>query len=161
MSYETLDVGCGTRPKGDVNIDLYSKNLQQCGTLWDPKKVKTFIIADAEVLPFQNKVFKKIYAIHVIEHLKNPFQALNEWKRVGKVIIIQTPSAYDPDRTKTHIYTWNKFTLENLLELVFKNVEVSYTSARLQLYGRLHRYIPLLQFIINRFPKEIKAICWD
>jgi len=158
--FETLDVGCGATPRGDVNIDLFPNNKEQSILPYDPKRIKNFIKADAENLPFRDKTFKKVYAIHVLEHLKNPFKALNEWKRVAKIILIRLPSAYDPDKTKTHLYTWNISTLENLLYLVFSDVNVHYTRKRIKVHGRLSKYIPLLQLLTKRFPKEIEAICW-
>ena len=39
----TLDVGCGDKPKGDVNIDLFFYG-----------KWNNFVIAEAHCLPFKN-----------------------------------------------------------------------------------------------------------
>lgn len=160
-SFETLDVGCGNNPRGDVNVDCFPNRRDQCVIGWDTKKVRNFVLADCEYLPFQDAVFKKIFAIHVLEHLKNPPQALKEWKRVGEIVVIRVPSAYDLDQTKTHIYTWNQATLTNLLDKIFENVRVFYTSKRIHFRGRLTKYIPFLRLLVNRFPAEIRAVCWS
>ena len=158
---ETLNVGCGATTIGDVNIDLFPNRREQCVTPWNPKNIENFVLADAENLPFQTNIFKKIYAIHILEHLNNPLKALREWKRVGKVITIKVPSAYDIDQTRSHFYTWNPSTLRNLLETIFKNVQISYTSGRIKFHGKLTKHLPLLQLITNRFPREIEAVCWN
>lgn len=70
---KVLDVGCGDRPAGDVNLDLsfYGK--------W-----KNFTIAEAHHLPFKNGVFKKVYSKHSLEHLENPLEFFKEAKRILK-----------------------------------------------------------------------------
>lgn len=158
---ETLNVGCGAKAIGDVNIDLFPNQREQSVTPWNPKDIENFVLADAENLPFQTKVFKLIYAFHILEHINNPLKALREWKRVGKVVKIKVPSAYDIDQTRTHFYTWNPLTLKNLLQNIFKNVQISYTSGRIKFHGRLTKHLPLLQLITNRFPTEIEATCWN
>lgn len=155
---KVLDVGCGARPKGDVNVDLYPNNKQQCKESYNPKRIRNFVIADAENLPFKTKCFLKVYAIHVCEHLKNPFKALHEFNRVGKIIYIRVPSPYDPHLSKAHLYTWDCVTLRNLLTKVFRNVKISYASRAIRFHGKA---IPLLRLLTNRYPQEIKAICWD
>ena len=70
---KVLDVGCGDRPKGDVNLDLFYYG-----------KWKNFIIAEAHHLPFKDKVFTKVYSKHCLEHLENPLKFFQEAKRVLK-----------------------------------------------------------------------------
>lgn len=158
MSFKTLDVGCGANPIGDVNIDAYHNRKEQSLNSCNLKNINNFIFADAEKLPFRADIFDRLYASHVLEHIRNPLDALKEWKRVAKVTIILVPSAYDLDRTRTHIFTWSASTLENLLREVFNEVRVSYTPQRIRL-GKIGRYLPFLYLITNRFPREIKAIC--
>lgn len=79
-----LDVGCGASPKGDVNVDLHFKYPCQNG------KIRMDICADAHYLPFRNRVFSKVIAFEVLEHLKNPYGALLEFKRVAKHEILLT-----------------------------------------------------------------------
>jgi len=156
--FKVLDIGCGARAKGDVNIDLYPNDRKQCKQTWNPKKIRNFVLADAEHLPFKDKTFITIYVVHVCEHLKNPFKALQEFNRVGKIIHIRVPSPYDPHISRTHLFTWDYNTFRNLLEQVFKNVRICYISRAVRFHGKA---IPLLRLLTNRYPQEIRAICWD
>lgn len=70
---KVLDVGCGDRPKGDVNLDLFFYG-----------KWKNFIIAEAHHLPFKNGAFNKVYTKHCLEHLENPLKFFKESKRILK-----------------------------------------------------------------------------
>jgi ubiquinone/menaquinone biosynthesis C-methylase UbiE len=151
-----LDVGCDSHPKGHVNIDVNR-------TITKQKHIPNFILADAQNLPFRDKCFSLIYSSHVIEHLPNPLQALREWKRVAGSVEIYTPSAFDLDQTKDHIYTWNLFTFKNILSIVFKNVTVGNTSAPTVLHGRLGKYLPILNLMLAKlgFRRELKAFCSD
>lgn len=66
-----LDVGCGDRPKGDVNLDLFYYG-----------KWKNFIMGEAHHLPFKNGVFQKVYSKNCVEHLEDPLKFFQEAKRV-------------------------------------------------------------------------------
>jgi len=66
-----LDVGCGDRPTGNVNLDLFFYG-----------KWKNFIIGEAQHLPFKNEVFDKVYSKNCLEHLENPLEFFNEANRV-------------------------------------------------------------------------------
>lgn len=70
---DILDVGCGDRPAGDVNLDRFFYG-----------KWKNFIIGEAHHLPFKNNVFEKAYSKHCLEHLENPLKFFKEAKRVLK-----------------------------------------------------------------------------
>jgi ubiquinone/menaquinone biosynthesis C-methylase UbiE len=68
---QTLDVGCGDRPAGNVNLDRFYYG-----------KGENFVIAEAHYLPFKNGSFDKIYAKHCLEHFDNPFKFFKEAKRL-------------------------------------------------------------------------------
>lgn len=70
-----LDVGCGTKPTGDVNIDYAYRTAQN------------FIRCDAHNLPFKSKVFKNSRCLTVLEHLNKPHDALKELFRVTNGVI--------------------------------------------------------------------------
>lgn len=72
MSTTILDIGVGNRPRGDVNLDVWSNPL--CN-----------IIGDVHLLPFRNGVFSKILCSQVLEHLDDPHFALSEIKRTLRV----------------------------------------------------------------------------
>lgn len=70
---KVLDVGCGDRPTGNVNLDLFFYG-----------KCKNFVIGEAQHLPFKNQVFEKVYSKHCLEHLENPLRFFEEAERVLK-----------------------------------------------------------------------------
>lgn len=68
---KTLDVGCGDRGKGNVNLDAV--RTKDCN-----------IIGDACFLPFRHNCFDNLIAQMVLEHLADPSQGLYEFMRVLK-----------------------------------------------------------------------------
>jgi predicted SAM-dependent methyltransferase len=79
----SLDVGCGTRKRGKVNVDI------------NPE-VKPDVVCDARFLPFKNKTFEKVYAFNVLEHIKEYPQALSEICRVcNRKVIIRFDKIYN------------------------------------------------------------------
>jgi len=124
-----LDVGCGTLNRNFpilksnvINIDIQKTNFN---------KEFLDILCDAQYLPFRNEMFEIVYASHVMEHVFNPIQFLNELKRVSKrKVIIKVPRLtrkFDYYESHGHIFTWSKISLEHLLLLVFNNVEIYYS----------------------------------
>ena len=81
-----LDVGCGNFPRGDVNIDLRGAGSVHrfCRDKIRVKAIKNFVRADAEHLPFRNKIFPESISSHSIEHVKNPVRMISEMKRVTR-----------------------------------------------------------------------------
>lgn len=93
-----LDVGCGSRPKGDVNVDFFRGgwNKQEAdqdrGEFVNPKDIPNYVVASAEYLPFNRGVFDVAYSSHTIEHVPNPFQMLSELARVSRrKVIVKCP----------------------------------------------------------------------
>jgi len=90
-----LDVGCGLRPHGHVNVDIYRRKNPEINSQKiidvDVHKITNFVLASGEKLPFRNESFNEVYCSHVIEHVKNPYRLLSEIRRVcekdGKIII--------------------------------------------------------------------------
>lgn len=134
-----------------MNIDAYPNSLEQHRRHWNPKNVKNFIWADAHYLPFKKKVFRKTILIHVLEHLHSPIEVLKEINRISQEVLILTPSEFDIGKTTTHIYTWNPFTLENLLKLVFLNVDTGYTDLTriLSPTAKMARAFPFLNGLLS------------
>lgn len=92
-----LDVGCGTQPKGDVNVDLFLgfTGHRQPPTVIDPHKIVNFVKADALHLPFRDGGFHTVYSSHTIEHVSNPVQFLRECIRVAKrKVVLKLPHRY-------------------------------------------------------------------
>ena len=86
-----LDVGCGDRPQGTVNVDLAlsSEELYFEERRINPKQIPNFVKADAHYLPFKTACFQKVFCIHTLEHLSKPVIAIKEMLRVanGKCMI--------------------------------------------------------------------------
>jgi len=88
-----LDVGCGASPIGDVNCDLL---LKHSDLLWDQKPDRriNFVRVDVRYLPFRSRSFEVVHCSHVLEHLKDPLEALRELKRVScNIVIVILPFA--------------------------------------------------------------------
>ncbi|MCJ7425171.1 class I SAM-dependent methyltransferase [Candidatus Bathyarchaeota archaeon] len=61
---ETLDVGCGKRKQGTVNIDL-------------DRRVRPDIVCDMLFLPFRREAFSRIILTFVVEHTIKPRQLMS------------------------------------------------------------------------------------
>ena len=148
-----LDIGCGATPRGEINIDPFPFDRKQCWKKRDPKTIPKFIFADAEALPFRDKIFDTALCIHTLEHLKYPLKALKEMNRtVKKKIIIKVPSQFNINKTETHLYTWNPETLKNLLNTTFKNVQTDYAS-KINFLNKNYIIIKFLPFLNSFLPK--------
>jgi len=88
-----LDVGCGTcilfeniydEDKIFVGVDISEKILREGWKKFRDKTNLFLVSADAEHLPFRDKVFDTIFAITLIQNLPNPIISLKEIKRVSK-----------------------------------------------------------------------------
>jgi ubiquinone/menaquinone biosynthesis C-methylase UbiE len=92
-SRKILDVGCGTcilfenvydEGKIFVGLDISEKILREGWRKFRDKTNLFLVLADAEHLPFRDKVFDTIFAITLIQNLPNPIRSLKEIKRVSK-----------------------------------------------------------------------------
>jgi len=88
METRSLNVGCGSDPWGDVRVDVAFEFIAgPC----NPN-----VLADAHFLPFKDNSFDIVKCSHVLEHLKNPFRALDEMVRVARnEIILRFPTEWD------------------------------------------------------------------
>jgi hypothetical protein len=96
--FGTLDVGCGAKPKGDVNIDFFrgGQNPQAGdqirGEFMTPRKIRNFIVADAMHLPIKSKGFEVVLSSHTIEHVQEPLLMLREMCRAAnKQVAVRFP----------------------------------------------------------------------
>jgi hypothetical protein len=91
----TLDVGCGLRKLGRINVDVN-------------REVEPNIVCSVNNLPFRDNLFSKVFCYHVLEHrgVKPPI-AINELLRVSKNLVeIQIPHWLGPTakaRNKDHV----------------------------------------------------------
>ena len=145
----SLDVGCGSRPKGDVNIDRLDKDsdplkynlLQKQNFVVNNDKIQNFVRADARYLPFQDKVFDKSYCFHLMEHISEDQIVYEELKRVSsREIEIRVPLGIWEDlfniifwykhlaswRKIHHLRSYSKKMFTNSLLNTFDDFTVSY-----------------------------------
>lgn len=130
-----LDVGCGL---GELLFVLKNKGYYVEGCDIDViciKNAKNIVskvkFADVQYLTkyYPINSFDLITCLHVLEHLQSPYQALLEIKEVTrKYALFAVPNAryITFEERETHLYSWNKTTLKNLLQNVgFKIVILS------------------------------------
>lgn len=80
---DTLNVGCGEDEWGDIRLDI-------------KRQFSPTIVADAHNLPFRKNSFKIAKASHILEHLSNPNEAMNELLNVTtEKLIIAFPTEKD------------------------------------------------------------------
>lgn len=109
-----LDVGCGHKPEGDVNVDLHpeptghrSFDQRFVGKALNTKKILNFVQVDGNFLPFSDNIFDEVYSSHTIEHNATPFRFLSELVRVSKnKIKVICPHRYSK-RRPLHISVLN------------------------------------------------------
>lgn len=165
-----LDVGCGKIGKGDVNIDLFVGETPHSDVDFiKPKKIKNFIKADAFYLPFRDNSFSLVHASHVLEHLPEPLKALSEFKRVSnEVVVIKVPHAnfYRGEEFREHIFSWNRYSLKNLVQKCFTHVKIETTWREESIskcgLNPLKRKLLTLKFMVFSLfwgRNELTAIC--
>lgn len=93
-----LDVGCGTKPRGDVNVDFFGGDInlqvgnQIQGDHMFAQKIRSFVMADATHIPFKNESFNVVFSSHAIEHVAEPFAMFRELCRVARrKVIVRCP----------------------------------------------------------------------
>lgn len=103
----TLDVGCGSTPRGTVNVDLLVKGGDP--HVFDVHTIPNFVIADAKALPFKNNVFSKTTCFHVLEHVSTDTVIYEEFKRVTNGLIeIRVPLGLWEDFINKILFFWRQ-----------------------------------------------------
>lgn len=103
---------------GDVNVDLLVPD-SKFGWDRDVSKIENFVRADIRFLPFRSGVFDLAYSAHLIEHLENEWEGINELKRVSrKYVIVIVPISliaflYDLIWHNIHIAHWIQWQKRN------------------------------------------------
>jgi SAM-dependent methyltransferase len=122
-----LDLGCDNRlyekdfPGEYVGLDVIS---------WERAPD---IIADAALLPFRSQTFDAVVAFDLLEHLKEPIQAVKEARRIlkrGGTFLATTPHLLSPGSwlDLTHRSHWTEQQLRRILANAFQQVEIYRTG---------------------------------
>jgi SAM-dependent methyltransferase len=137
-AFNVLDVGCGHRGRGDVNVDLHpeatahrSVDQRVCDDVGlNVKKISNFVVADGCHLPFRTGSFGLVLSQHLIEHLENAEALVGEMIRVsGGRIEIRCPYGNDPQASSLtkplHVHRFDPSWFRvKLPDFGLKNVDV-------------------------------------
>jgi len=157
--FKRLDVGCGNRPTGDVNIDLFFGQETLHLDSLKPRKIKRAkknpIKCDAHFLPLRNRSFDTVYSSHLLEHVKNPSKVLIEMLRVTKhKVIFVVPHRF---------FRYQKRALKRKTHKnIFTSTSIKKWLKPLKKYHIQVKYYPFPNKIIRLFflPSEIKVEIW-
>lgn len=94
-SDRVLEVGSGHDPyaRSDVLCDKYVEDDTERGGELETGN-RPFHKADIEDMPFEDNEFDFVIASHVVEHVENPSNAIEELQRVAKRGYIECPSYF-------------------------------------------------------------------
>lgn len=118
-NYLVVDLGCGglPNPRANVAVDFIDDDLERADKL---KIDRPFVWASIDKLPFKEKVFDYSILSHVLEHLENPKEALDEIQRIAKGGYIETPNSFY-EYTISHTYHVSRVTvIQDVLTISFK-----------------------------------------
>jgi len=157
-----LDVGCGGRL--EEHRPLSGENVVSVDI---DTEAKASVRGDIQLLPFPDNSFDIVYASHVLEHVHNPMQAVEELKRVTKnIVIIKVPNAHAlfSDESVGHYFSWNRYTLRHLLEKFFAKTELTITVRYDKVHGKIRKQLytlkVLLLTLLSGQKRELTAICY-
>lgn len=152
-----LNVGCGHKPSGHVNVDLYVKATIHRSENRFPhdrplikKRIKNLVRADAEHLPFRANMFETVYSRSTIEHVSNPITMIKEMIRVSNFeVIIICPHRYSQyAKSKPH---------ESFFSLKWFLAVTEKLGYYCQVETNQWRYIPHVIFPLFQLPRECKV----
>ncbi len=110
-NFLVIDIGSGSlpNPRADVACDFIDEDTERSDDL---KIDRPFVWANIEKLPFKNKIFDYSIVSHVLEHVDNPKEALEEIQRISKGGYIETPNAFY-EFAIPHVYHLSRCTVIN------------------------------------------------
>lgn len=127
---ERLNIGCGPYPKsGYVNVDIKEQ--------FKPDVAHNL---DSYPWPFADSSMNEVRAFHILEHLQNPFLAVNEIYRIlkpGGRFILQVPHKKSPDA----IRDWG-------------HINPLWDRKKIEWLSRPTEYVEGLSFILKSYYEE-------
>lgn len=143
----SLDVACGNRPRGSVNVDLnksgegmrYSPSGLRKGIPW--QQIPNFIIADQHYLPFKSNIFDLVINWSSLEFVENPLKAICEMLRVCKDKL----EIYVPHRLAQGSKNWRNHYTAEWFQTLFRKLHIFDVKINL----RLRRFPPLMPYGID------------
>jgi len=161
-----LDVGCGRRPKGNVNVDISKdyhvripkrefEKAERVGHFRETKDIPNFALASAYALPFRDHVFQRVTSAHLLEHLINPYKALEEMARVcNGEIAISVPHRFSA-KTKAKERGHVSFLNATWFVRAFRALGINDYDIR-----SLNQYLPHPMLPLFAIPYELRVNCW-
>lgn len=153
-----LDLGCGHKFEGDVNVDLFIETTTHRSLEADMRSntdvkltnIPNLIQADCgsscfEHLPFKDNIFDLTVSNHLVEHIDEPFLLLKEMVRVTKPngkIRVTTPHRLSHNRKWImHKYSFNLTWFIKAFHVL--NVELVGSKKNYKYFP--HDYLPLVR----------------
>jgi len=114
----TIDLGCGSVPTGDINLDRYMGYSPHHQGSIEATQYNLFIQGDVSRLPLKDKSVSRSKLSHVLEHVDNPLQVLRELARItdGLVIITVPNNRILEEEHPQHLFTWSRSSLLALVK---------------------------------------------
>lgn len=125
-----------------VGIDISLATLKAANTI-NKKENISYVLCDAEYMPFKQNVFDSAVCLEVLEHLVGPQRALRETARITKTkIVLSVPS-------KGIFYPLAKFLQKKLIKDIqdFEGIQRNITS----------RNLHLREYSLNEIKLEVKS----
>jgi len=88
-----LEIGSGGNPYPRANV-LLDDSIESYDRWERIVMDRPIVFAEAERMPFRDKVFDFVIASYVLEHTDKPEEFLDELQRVGRAGYIETPNAF-------------------------------------------------------------------
>ena len=138
MIYIQWDLGCGKRPRGNVNITLINNQsvesidyldsyLEPYGFIYSKDNIVQLIDLNStdftHYLQDNKSEEDRFLMAHVIEHVNYPYQLLE--LIYPCMLILVAPNCYHSNVDsidKEHIWSFNEYTLYNLLKRIGYNI---------------------------------------
>lgn len=176
-SKEVIDIGGGLRVDGAKGNRVDNKRAWLASyvekvsykTLDPVPDYNPDIVGDIHDLPFKDGAIDAILCIAVLEHVRNPFKAMDEMyrslKRGGK-LLVYVPFLYYYHAHEGYYKDYWRYTYDGLEELSkqFSYVEIERvrdrfeTLCRLTPFGRFEIIVLFSQWLDRMFPKESRQV---
>ena len=115
-----LDVACGARPFGDVNVEIGPRGRASDGYEF----TKANVYASVYNLPFKDNSFEVVHFLGLLHHLEEPERGWDEMVRVAKDVIIgEEPSFTNPRAHMDPYHVFHGFKPRYLREICSRGVE--------------------------------------
>lgn len=161
-----LDVGCADKSAGHVvDEDCHYVGLDYYKTVREWYQTRPDVFGDAHTMPLRDRSADTVLLLDVMEHLRNPDDALVEIMRVlkpGGELILQVPFLYPIHDAPLDFQRWTWFGLEALLQrhgfriAEHKRLGRSLESAALLLNLAMSKAI--LNWISRRHPAALAVV---